>query len=59
MSEEEVIALMESSKSEAEWNRNCQEVKRKCGGYPPFWFPLIIMSGLRERVAESTVSDAD
>lgn len=53
MNESEVSALMESSKSEAEWNRNCDEVKRKCGGYPDFWYSLIVMSGLSARVAAS------
>jgi hypothetical protein len=59
MSEQEVVALMESSKSESEWNRNCDQVKQKCGGYPEFWFPLIVMSGLSQRVAASFGSNAD
>ncbi len=50
MSEEEVKALMESSKSEAEWNANCDLVKKKCGGYPGFWYSLIVLSGLSARV---------
>ena len=59
MSEQEVVALMESSKSEAEWDRNADEVKKKCGGYPSFWFPAIIMSGIASRVAASFGGDAD
>ncbi len=50
MSEQEVIALMKSSKSEADWNRNCDEVKRRCNGYPPFWYSSIVLSGLMYRV---------
>lgn len=50
MSEEEVVKLMESSKTEAEWNRNCDEVKRRCNGYPEFWYSSIVMSGLMHRV---------
>lgn len=34
MNEQEVIALMKSSKSEAEWNANCDKVKKACGGLP-------------------------
>ena len=46
MNEKEVVALMESSKSEAEWNANCDKVKAACGGYPDYWFGSIIGSGL-------------
>lgn len=53
MSEQEVVALMESSKSESEWNRNCDEVRRKCGGYPEFWYSAIVLSGLLQRVTVS------
>lgn len=53
MTEDEVKALMESSKSESEWNANCDKVKRACGGYQEFWFPLIVMSGLLARVRAS------
>lgn len=50
MSEDEVKSLMESSKTEQEWNTNCDLVKRRCGGYPEFWYSLIVMSGLASRV---------
>lgn len=53
MTEAEVVALMESSKSEEEWNENCDAVKRQCGGYPPFWYTAIIISGLYGRMAAS------
>lgn len=46
MNEAEVKQLMQSSKTEEEWNANCDEVKRRCDGYPDFWFGFIIMSGL-------------
>lgn len=58
MSEAEVVALMESSKSKTEWERNCDEVKRRCGDYPEFWFSAIVLSGLATRVAASFGSDA-
>ena len=53
MSEQEVVALMGSSTTEAEWNRNCDLVKQKCGGYPGFWFAAIISSGLMQRTKAS------
>lgn len=53
MTEAEVVALMESSKSEDEWNDNCDRVKRACGGYPSFWYKAIIISGLYGRAAAS------
>jgi len=53
MNREEVIALMKISKSETEWNANCDKVKEACGGYPDYWYPDIIGSGLADRVSES------
>lgn len=50
MNEQEVIALMESSKSSQEWDANADKVKKACAGYPAFWYPAIIMSGLAKRV---------
>ncbi len=45
-SEAGVKALMESSTSETEWNANCDKVKKANGGYPGFWYALIVMSGV-------------
>lgn len=50
MNEQQVINLMESSKSSKEWNANADKVKAACGGYPDFWFGAIVMSGLASRV---------
>lgn len=50
MTEEEVVELMQSSKSEKEWTANCVKVKKECGGYPGFWWKAIIMSGLAKDV---------
>ena len=47
----EVKTLMFGSRTEQEWNANADKVKAACGGYPGFWFPAIIQSGLIERVA--------
>jgi len=50
MTQEEVAALMSSSKNETEWNANADKVKAAFGGdYPDFWYGLIIMSGLINR----------
>ena len=37
---------MESAVSERDWNSKADVVKKKCGGYPSFWYKAIIMSGL-------------
>ncbi len=47
MSREEVVALMESSASEDEWNRNCDKVQAAFDNdYPEFWYAAIVLSGL-------------
>lgn len=53
MNEQEVIALMKSSKSADDWNANCFTVKKAFGGrYPAFWYSAILVSG----VADDTVA---
>jgi hypothetical protein len=51
MEKSDVVSLMESSKSESEWNNNCDKVKDACNGYPDYWYREIIMSGLCDRVS--------
>ena len=52
MNQDEVVALMESSKTEEEWNINCDKVKAACGGsYPDFWFAAVLASGVSSRTA--------
>ena len=51
MEKQEVIALMESSKSDEEWNANCDKVKKAYGGYPDYWYAEIVLSGLCDRVS--------
>lgn len=58
MNEQEVITLMESSSTLAEWESNCDEVQEACDGYPPFWYKSIIASGLADRVAAKWGGDA-
>ena len=53
MSENDVVVLMRSSRSEVEWNANCDKVKREFGGgYPSWWFSAIMLSGLYEETSQ-------
>lgn len=50
-----VLELMESSKTEKEWNDNCDKVKAAnpyngYPNYPGFWFEVILASGVASRV---------
>lgn len=47
MTKQEVISLMLNSKSEEDWNNNCDTVKAAHNGqYPSYWFLDIIMGGI-------------
>jgi hypothetical protein len=47
MTEQQVVDLMKSSTTQADWNKNIEKVKTAfSGNYPPFWYPAIIASGL-------------
>jgi hypothetical protein len=47
MNKQEVIDLMKSSKSNKDWNTNCDIVKlENGGGYPNYWYAEVILSGL-------------
>ena len=50
MQRDEVVALMESSRSSQEWTDNCLRVKAAHGGrYPAFWYEAVLLSGLARR----------
>lgn len=54
MTQNEVVELMQTSKTEDEWNGNCDKVKKAFGGqYPDFWFSAIILSGVHKRTKEN------
>lgn len=53
MTVHEVVELMTSSRSEQEWNNNCDKVKKIFNGYPDFWFSAIIASGVAQCVSAS------
>lgn len=59
MSEQEVVDLMKSSKSEDEWNANCDAVKDACNGYPSFWYKSIILSDLASQTAKKWRGDME
>ena len=51
MTKEEVIALMESSKTSHEWNDNCAKVKAAHEGhYPAYWYETFLASGLADTI---------
>jgi len=53
MEEKDVVELMKSSKTEQEWNDNCDRVKREFGGYPDFWYSAIVLSGIAREAKSS------
>jgi len=53
MNKDEVVKLMESSKSEIEWNANADKVKKACNGYPDFWYKAIVISGIMATTQDS------
>ncbi len=59
MNQQEVIALMKSSKSEAEWNNNLDKVQKAFGGYPDFWYSAIVESGVARETASKFGGSAD
>lgn len=44
--QQDVVTLMASSKSEKEWNANCDKVTAANNGYPQFWYSAIVLSGV-------------
>jgi hypothetical protein len=59
MNRQEVINLMKSSMSEAEWNANCDKVKKACGGYPDFGYEAVVLSGLANTTAANYSRSVD
>ena len=51
----DVVTLMQSSKSETEWNANCDKVKAANDGYPQFWFAAIVLSGVMSTTSSKWV----
>lgn len=57
--EQDVVAFMKSSKSETEWNNNCDLVKEAFNGYPEFWYSAIVLSGVAQETLSSFGEHAD
>lgn len=57
MIESEVLELMKSSKSEIEWEKNCNTVKERCNGYPDFWYSAIIFSDVMGKTVNKWIND--
>lgn len=53
MKDFEVVAYMKDAISSTDWNIRCDEIKRRCEGYPDFWYQSVIASGLMKRVSAS------
>jgi|GEM_PF-1552772 len=60
MDKHAVVRLMSSSKSEKEWNLNCDKVKAAYDGkYPGFWYSAVIMSGVIGQTQALFTSQSD
>lgn len=52
MTKEQMVELMESTTSESDWNAKCDQVKQAFGGYPSFWYELIVAGNVAARVCD-------
>lgn len=60
MNKEQSLELMKSSKSEKEWNDNCNKVMQAHSGtYPDWWYPEVIQTGLAQQMATTWGGDAN
>jgi hypothetical protein len=51
---EGVVALMRTSRTEREWNANCDLVKAANDrGYPAFWFEVMMLGGEMARITSA------
>lgn len=57
--ERDMVQYMSVATSESDWNKRTDDVKRANGGYPRFWYPAIILSGVAAKTAEKWGGDAD
>lgn len=53
---ESVVEYMKQATSDEDWDQRCDAVKGANSGYPSFWYPAIIASGLYEQVSGSKPS---
>lgn len=51
MTREQVIALLRTSTTPTEWDANCDIIKKAHnGGYPSWWYGVVIQSGLMDQI---------
>lgn len=53
------VQMMKSSRTEEQWNENCDAVKKAHGGYPADWYKKIVMSGVLRETASAFGSDGE
>ena len=52
MTDQELRNKMMQSNSEQEWDKNCDEVRHQCGGYPPNWYRVIVLGKVHSQCAK-------
>ena len=50
--EDGLRSYMEGATSQSDWNNRCDRVKKFHEGYPDFWFPTVMLSGLANNVTK-------
>ncbi len=48
MDETTVVELMKGSRSQREWDINCETVRGACKGFPDFWYKAIVTSDVEK-----------
>ena len=58
MTQDEVLSLMQSSQSQADWSENCDKIRAAHNGeYPPYWLAEVVQSGLMAWVLGSEADE--
>ncbi len=57
---DEELQLLETSKSEDDWNSACDRIKEaRNGNYPPDWWTRVKMSGMMDRILNKFGADSE
>jgi len=51
------VELLKASKSDKEWNAACDAIKEANGGYPSWWYMVVIAQRLPQEVAAKWQGD--
>lgn len=57
MDRESVLALMRSSRTEADWDANVKKVETLCGGLPSYWQKEVVDTNLKDTTLHPTGAD--